>query len=119
MRNAFAIAVGLLVVAADDAAAQMFKCTDAAKKVTYSNVPCSQQGLKDAGQVQDRIQVTPAFSPPAATAPARARPQSNEKPTAGAAPTEPAAPERRCFTTKTAKGATVTRCNDKPDEKGE
>ena len=96
-----------------EAAAQMFKCTDAAGKVTYSSAKCSELGLKDAGEVKDRIQVTPAFQPPAQR-PARAaedRPVVTQKPAAE----EEKKPERRCFTVKTAKG-TVTRCNDKPDE---
>jgi hypothetical protein len=91
--------------------AQMFKCTDAAKKVTYSNVPCKQQGLNEAGQVQDRIQVTPALQPP----PARARSAAEQPVVQKPAAEEEKKPERRCFTVKTAKG-TTTRCNDKPDE---
>ena len=110
MRYLFALLFGL---AADDATAPMFKCTDAAKKVTYSNVPCNQQGLKDAGQVQDRIQVTPAFQPPAP--PARARSGADQPVVQKPAAEEEKKPERRCFTVKTAKG-TATRCNDKPDE---
>ena len=107
------VAALALMVPWQDAAAQLFKCTDAAGKVTYSSAKCSELGLKDAGEVKDRIQVTPAFQPPAPR-PARAaeeRPVVTQKPAAE----EEKKPERRCFTVKTAKG-TVTRCNDKPDE---
>jgi hypothetical protein len=100
-------------------AAQTFKCTDAVGKITYSGKKCSELGLKDAGEVKDRINVNPAYQPPAQSekprrvpsAPAAAAPA----PAAPAAAEEPANPERRCFTVKTAKG-NVTRCNDNPDE---
>src|SRR5882762_3312644 len=46
-------------------AAQTFKCTDAAGKITYSGTQCSELGLKDAGEVQDRLNVNPAYKPPA------------------------------------------------------
>ena len=114
MRHAFAIAGVLLAVAAPDAVAQLFKCSDAAGKVTYSSAACNTLGLKDAGQIQDRIQVTPAFQPPAQPA---ARRSSEDRPAATPKPAaeEEKKAERRCFTVKTAKG-TATRCNDKPDE---
>ncbi len=98
-------------------AAQTFKCTSAAGKITYSSMKCSELGLKDAGEVKDRLNVNPAYRPPARAivssppAPA-AKAQNTEIPPAAA---EPADPERRCFTIRTAKG-NVTRCNDKTDE---
>ncbi|HUQ26232.1 MAG TPA: DUF4124 domain-containing protein [Burkholderiales bacterium] len=105
-----------------EATAQMFKCTDAAGKVTYSSTTCKELGLKDAGAVQDRIQVTPAPAQPSAApsaprqAPRAAQERAAERPAAAAeAATEP---DRRCFTIKTAKGS-ATRCNDKPDDKAE
>jgi len=101
------------------ATAQPFKCTDAAGKVTYSSTTCKELGLKDAGTVQDRIQITPAPVNPAppVAAPSRPPPRAAKE---EAAPEKPAAeapqePDRRCFTVRTAKG-NVTRCNDKPDE---
>jgi hypothetical protein len=109
------------------AAAQTFKCTDKAGKVTYSSTKCGELGLKDAGEVPDRINVNPAYQPPAATprreSDVRGRPQQPparariaEPPAADTPPVEePANPERRCFTVHTPKG-NVTRCNDKPDE---
>ena len=101
-------------------AAQTFKCTDAAGKITYSGKRCSELGLKDAGEVKDRININPAYRPPAQSekprrvpsAPAAAAPPPAAP---AAAAEEPANPERRCFTVKTAKG-NVTRCNDNPDE---
>jgi len=44
-------------------AAQTFKCTDAAAKITYSSTKCSELGLKDAGEVKDRVSVNPAYGP--------------------------------------------------------
>jgi uncharacterized protein DUF4124 len=101
-------------------AAQTFKCTDALGKITYSGKKCSELGLKDAGEVKDRLNVQPAYQPPTAEtrstrsiapAPAAEAPP----PAAPAAAEESASPERRCFTVKTAKG-NVTRCNDTPPE---
>ena len=99
-------------------AAQTFKCTHAAGKITYSGTKCSELGLKDAGEVKDRLNVNPAYRPPARAiesppSPAPAAKTRNTEPPAAAA--EPAKPERRCFTVRTAKGS-VTRCNDNPDE---
>ena len=101
-------------------AAQTFKCINAAGKITYSGTNCSELGLKDAGEVKDRLNVNPAYRPPApelrsprSSAPAAASQAPNADAPAAAA--EPANPERRCFTVHTANG-NVTRCNDKPDE---
>ena len=101
-------------------AAQTFKCTNAAGKITYSGTNCRELGLKDAGEVKDRLNVNPAYRPPAPaigsprpSAPAPASEASNTGAPAAAA--EPASPERRCFTVHTAKG-NITRCNDKPEE---
>ena len=44
-------------------AAQTFKCTDAAAKITYSSSKCSDLGLKDAGEVKDRVSVNPSYRP--------------------------------------------------------
>jgi len=98
-------------------AAQTFKCTDAAGKITYSGIKCSELGLKDAGEVPDRLNVNPAYQPPARAiaSPPSPAPAANAPNTETPAGAEPATPERRCFTVHTAKG-NVTRCNDKPDE---
>ena len=89
----------------------MYKCTDAAGRISYSSTECSALGLKDAGEVKDRLNTSPAYKPPPGST-SRPAPEA----AAPAAP-EPAAepPERRCFTS-TVKGRSVTRCNDKPDE---
>ena len=111
-----AASVSLLSV---ELAAQTYKCVDAAGKITYAGKACKEFGLKDAGEVKDRLNVNPAYRPPSET-----RSQPSSAPVAApAAPSaeapapaaDPASPERRCFTVKTAKG-NVTRCNDKPDE---
>lgn len=109
----------LILVASQDAAAQLFKCTDKAGKMTYTSRPCQEFGLKDGGEIKDRLQVTPA-PPPSVRPAARPSPAQQAAPSAPpvAAPAEEKKPERRCFTT-TVKGRTVTRCNDKPDEPAE
>src|SRR5437867_7138635 len=85
-------------------AAQTFKCTNAAGKITYSGTKCSELGLKDAGEVKDRLNVNPAYRPPPAppirrplspTPAAAPKAPNTDAPTAAA---EPANPERRCFT---------------------
>lgn len=99
-------------------AAQTFKCVNADGKITYSGKKCSELGLKDAGEVKDRLNVNPAYRPPvqrSAPTPSSAPVAAPQNADAAAAAAEPAAPERRCFTVHTAKG-NVTRCNDKPDE---
>jgi len=42
------------------AAQTMYKCLDDNRKVTYSNVPCEKQGLKEGGTVADRVTTMPA-----------------------------------------------------------
>jgi len=100
-------------------AAQTFKCTDAAGKITYSGTNCRDLGLKDAGEVKDRLNVNPAYRPPpeirSPSPPTRAAAPKAPNTDAPAAVAEPADPERRCFTVRTAKG-NVTRCNDKPED---
>ena len=110
------------------AGAQTYKCVDAAGKVTYSGASCGDLGLKDAGEVRNKINISPAqkVAPPApAPAPAPA-PKKAPVPAAAKAPAVPAdlPPDtiidegrtdgKRCFTVKTAKGV-ATRCNDKPE----
>src|SRR6266513_245179 len=113
--SAFMNEIAKLILAASalllsgELAAQTFKCASAAGKVTYSGTKCSELGLKDAGEVKDRLNVNPAYRPPV---PVVGSPRSS----APAAAAEPANPERRCFTVHTAKGNIITRCNDKPDE---
>lgn len=108
------------VLLSDELAAQTYKCTDAAGKITYSGKTCKDLGLKDAGEVKDRINVNPAYRPPGTgtgvahpSAPAAAPVAPN--PDVPAAAAEPADSDRRCFTVRGAKG-NVTRCNEKADE---
>jgi len=124
-RGRFMNRIAKLILAASvsllsgELAAQTYKCVDAAGKITYAGKSCKELGLKDAGEVKDRLNVNPAYRPPPET-----RPQPSSAPVAApvapsaeapAPAADPASPERRCFTVKTAKG-NVTRCNDKPDE---
>jgi hypothetical protein len=103
-----------------DASAQMYKCRDAAGKITYSSQECAEIGLKPGGEVPERITVTPAYQPPPAPAATRpVPPRAGEKRDSPASqvpePERKADPERCCFTVKTARG-TATHCNDKPEE---
>lgn len=94
----------------------MFKCKDAAGKITYSGKECHLIGLTDAGEVTGRTSVTPALKfPPGSPRPPAAEPAPASQ--SAAKDKEPAEPEKRCFTVKTAKG-TSTRCNDKPEDEG-
>jgi hypothetical protein len=107
-----AIFGALALVAAQAGAQQVYKCQDAAGKVTYASHACEELGMRSAGEVKNNINVAPAQKvPPRPAAPAQA-------PAAKAAPPKaepPAEPERRCFTVKSSKGV-VTRCNDKPED---
>lgn len=47
------------VCAAPAAAQTMYKCVDDRRQVTYTNIPCEKQGLKDAGPVSDRTTTMP------------------------------------------------------------
>lgn len=100
-------------VAAPAGAQEAYKCRDAAGKITYSSRDCASQGLKDAGEIKDNLQVTPAVKvaprPAAAPSPAQAKPAP--QPAKQAAQEPEKAKERRCF--KTPKGY---RCNDVPEE---
>lgn len=102
----------IVFVAAQAGAQQVYKCQDAAGKVTYASHACEDLGMRSAGEVKGSINVAPAQkAPPRPAAPAPAPAAQAAAPKA-----EPAAePERRCFKVKTAKGF-ATRCNDKPED---
>jgi len=112
----FLLLAGLL---SGSAAAQgMFKCKDAAGKLTYSGRDCHLIGLVPAGAVTGRAVVTPIVkskpskpAPPAEEPAKAAKPDAKKPEPASQSAAAPAEPERRCF--KTAKGM---RCNDKPEE---
>jgi len=101
------------------AGAQLFKCADARGKITYTGTKCSELGLKDVGEVPERINVSPAYRAPAGSA---SRPPPPTPAAQTPEPPKPAAdgeeqnPNRRCFTVAVGKGKTATRCNDKPEE---
>lgn len=62
----------LLALWCAPAAAQLNKCLDDKKQVTYSNIPCDKQGLKSGGTVtQDRVTSMPFTETPKAGAAAR------------------------------------------------
>lgn len=110
------IAALALSFCAQAAAQGMFKCRDAAGKITYAGDECAKLGLKPAGEVQERSSVAPAYKPPAPAA--RPKPAAAGKPPVPAAQQGAEAPptrEKRCFTVKTATGM-ATRCNDPAEE---
>lgn len=106
MRIARPIVFAVLALALPGAWAQTYKCLNPAGKVTYSSTACESLGLRDAGEVRDRMNTAPAQKVP----PPAPQPKAVEEPKAAKA-AEATPPERRCF--KTAKGY---RCNDKPGE---
>jgi hypothetical protein len=113
----FSAAWAAALVCGAAAAQGMYKCKDAAGRITYSGNECELIGLTPAGEVTGKANVAPAYKPPPGS---RAKPVAGAKPAATASQgpakkEEPAAPERRCFVVKTAKG-NVTRCNDQPAE---
>lgn len=96
------------------AAAQgMYKCKDAAGKITYAGNECHLLGLTPAGEVKGQANVAPAQKvPPQQPRAAPAAPSAPPVDRSGEQSSEAKAdPERRCFAVKTAKG-TTTRCND-------
>jgi len=110
---ALALAIGT------EAGAQMYKCKDAAGRITYSSQDCAAIGLISVGEVQEKVNVAPAYKAPPAPKPlppTQARPAPKPSPAPMAADAEKKEPERRCFVIQTPKGA-VTRCNDVPEEK--
>lgn len=46
-----------------------YKCADEQRRITYSNVPCEKQGLRDAGPVADRTTSMPFTAPAKSAAP--------------------------------------------------
>ena len=108
---AFAAAIAL--ASAQAGAQQVYKCQDAAGKVTYASHPCAELGMRSAGEVKKSINVAPAYkAPPRPAAPAKPAPAAQAAPPKAEKAAEP---ERRCFKVKTAKGF-ATRCNDKPED---
>lgn len=113
---AIAFSAATALVAAQAGAQTVYKCRNAAGKITYASQACADLGLRPVGEVKESINVAPAYKAPprpaepepaaAAAAAARATPPNAE---------EAAKPERRCFKVKTAKGY-GTRCNDKPED---
>ncbi|HTP62895.1 MAG TPA: DUF4124 domain-containing protein [Burkholderiales bacterium] len=63
MRATFCLFLTLAPAAAG-AQTLLYKCVDAQKAVTYSNITCEKQGLKDAGTVADRVTSMPFNAPP-------------------------------------------------------
>jgi hypothetical protein len=117
------ILFALVICACSTAAAAqgMYKCKDAAGKITYAGNECHLLGLTPAGEVKGKANVAPAVRAPA---PRPAEPIVLPPSDAAAnAPAPDPAPEadvqkadRRCFVVKTGKGGTATRCNDTPDK---
>jgi hypothetical protein len=66
MRVVFAL---LLTLSSAAMAQTTYKCMDERRQVTYSNIPCEKQGLKDGGPVADRTTSMPFTAPPKSAAP--------------------------------------------------
>ena len=71
----------LLLWAPIGSAQTMYKCVDNQRRITYSNITCEKQGLKDAGPVADRTTTMPSApapkSAPRAEPPKPAAPQDD------------------------------------------
>ncbi len=83
--TALVAAAGILPCIAPVQAQTMYKCLDANRRVTYSNITCDKQGLNAAGTVEERVTSMPFTAPPKpaaapvaapAGAPAAPRPQA-------------------------------------------
>ena len=81
-------AILALPLCAQAAAPQMFKCKDAAGRITYAGKECTELGLSSAGEVKGRTSVTPALEAPAVPPPV---PDAADK---IAAPPKPEQPRR-------------------------
>ncbi len=81
-------AILALPLCAQAAGPQLFKCKDAAGRITYAGRECSELGLSSAGEIKDRTSVTPALKVPAAPPPV---PDAADK---VAAPPQPEQPSR-------------------------
>ena len=91
MRVTFALLLSLLpaVALAQTALPPMYKCLDDRRQVTYSNVACEKQGLREGGIVSDRTTVMP-FNEPPKPKPAAAKPGApGEPPTTKLQPVNP------------------------------
>ena len=111
----FCFAASASLLCAQAAAQGMYKCKDAAGKITYSGSECHLLGLTSAGEVTGRANVTPALKVPPApplVLPPPPAPAASAEPVDSGAPKEG---DRRCFVVKTGKG-TATRCNDTPEK---
>lgn len=85
--TALVAAAGILPCVSPVQAQTMYKCLDAGRRVTYSNITCDKQGLNTAGTVQERVTSMPFTAPakPAAAAAAAPAPAGSPAP-AGAKP---------------------------------
>jgi hypothetical protein len=67
MRGGRLVVLCLAALPLQAAAQSAVKCVDSGGRITYSNVPCEKQGLKDAGPIADRTTVVKGaqLKPPA------------------------------------------------------
>jgi hypothetical protein len=115
------IALLVLPMCISAAAQGMYKCKDAAGKITYSGKECHLMGLGDAGEVTGKASVTPAQKQPPGSAPSARPAAPSPQPPAAASQSaqkspEAAESERRCFVVKSGKKGSATRCNEVPGE---
>jgi len=108
-----------IALGAPAAAQEMFKCKNAAGKITYTSRECGELGLSSGGPITGRIS---GLSAPGPESPAKPKPPAPAgkapAPSAGSQPRADAekAPGRNCVTVKLGKGNITTRCDDDPVE---
>ena len=71
--SALAVLLSAMAFPAGAGAQSLYKCADAAGRITYASEACDKQGLKEVGPVRDRTTVVPG-SPAAKAGGQEARP---------------------------------------------
>jgi uncharacterized protein DUF4124 len=118
------LAAALALAFCAQAQAQMFKCRDAAGKITYSSEDCKKIGLAPAGPIKEnQVTVAPGLKPKPVPAKVKPGTEKGEAPTDYSEFKEQLDKEKRkgedrkprCFIVQTPMG-TTTRCLDKADQ---
>jgi hypothetical protein len=80
VRRLCLLVLGAVLPLAAPQAQTTFKCRDSGGRITYSNIPCEKQSLRDAGTVADRTTTLPLPALPTAQAKPPAKPAAKDEP---------------------------------------